>query len=44
MNRNTKIFAFFLGLVLFSGLLAAVRPLFLLSPSGQQTVTHLLRR
>jgi hypothetical protein len=44
MNRNTKLFAFFLGLVVVSGLLAAVRPLFLLSPSGQQAVTHMLRR
>jgi len=38
MNRNIGLLTVILGLVVFSGLIAAVRPMQLLAPSAAQTL------
>ena len=44
MNRNTGLLAVILGLIVFCGLLAAVRPLNALPASAREAVAHTLRK
>jgi hypothetical protein len=44
MNRNTGLLTVILGLIVFCGLLAAVRPLSALPRSTQEAIAHTLRR